>query len=357
MAYTDVDNAGNFFKVLKYTGNDTSGRGITGVGFQPDWVWIKNRSDGDPHKLFDVVRGAGKSLKTNSVDGQATNEENGYVSAFNSDGFTLTSGSSSIQDVNKNNENYISWNWLAGGSASSNSNGTITSSVSANTTSGFSIVTWTGDGSKSATVGHGLGAELGCIISKETDGTDWWHNWYSGLSGDSYNVFFNQTNAERAAYNDGHLKKLDNTTTFGFDSSTSNVNAVNQNGINNVAYCFVEKQGFSKFGKYIGNGSSDGPFVYTGFKVAYIYAKKINGTSAWRTWDKERVGYNRDNKFVYCNYSNAEESDGSLIDLCSQGFKFRGSSGDMNGNGDTYIFAAFAENPFVSSTGVPGTAK
>jgi len=351
MAYTDIDKSDDYFNTVLYTGNASS-RSITGVNFQPDWVWIKRRSTGDAHYLFDNVRTATKYISSNNTDTEVTNANT--LTSFDSDGFSL----GTVNETNKSGETFVSWNWLASNTTASNTDGSITSTVSANTTSGFSVVTWTGDGNKSATVGHGLGSELSCIIIKERTGGDWWHNWQTGLSGDSYNIFLNNTEPQRSAYNDGHVKKLNNSTTFGFDSSTSNVDAVNQSGVDNVGYCFAEKKGFSRFGSYVGNGSSDGSYIHLGFKPAFIMTKRTDSSTggSWQMYDNKRLGYNVDNNQMKADKTNAEDtSDG--LDILSNGFKMRNSGNSYNASGASYIYMAFAENPFVTSTGIPGTAR
>jgi len=362
MAYTTIDKSDDYFNTLIYTGNGTSGRSVTGVGFQPDWVWIKNRSDGDPHKLFDVVRGASKSIKSNSADAEVTNEENGYVSAFNSDGFTLTAGSSSQQDVNNSGENYVAWNWLASNTTASNTDGDITSTVSANTTSGFSIVSYTGNGSTNQTIGHGLGAVPSFIIVKARSTTMNWPT-YSKILGNGV-AFLDVTDAwanTPGAYDNYWYISGMTSSTFGV---SNNVNT-NTSGATFIAYVFAEKKGFSKFGTYIGNGSSDGPFIYTGFKPAFVMTKSSsNGGTYWNwgMWDTVRSPSNVNNKILASNTSDDESNPSNLganqnIDFLSNGFKHR--SGDVvnNSSGATYIYMAFAENPFVTSTGIPACAR
>ena len=344
MAYTTIDKSEDYFNTLIYTGNGTSERSVTGVGFKPDWVWIKNRDDNDPNKVFDIARGVSKSLKTNSSDSEVNTEENGYVSAFNSDGFTHTQGSSSQQDVNKNNEKYVSWNWLASNTTASNTDGGITSTVSVNTTAGFSICSWTHNGGNT-TIGHGLGAVPQVVITKERNNSGSWNSYFSAV-GNGHRMVLQGTNAKISS-------SIWNSTT-----PTSTVFSMNDSITSTmIAYCFAEKKGFSKFGSYTGNGSTDGTFVYTGFKPAWVMAKKTSGSGSWRIWDNRREGYNGDNAFSYANLSNAEEADGTIADLCSNGFKWRGNSQDMNGSGGSYLYMCFAENPFVSSSGVAGTAR
>jgi len=355
MAYTDIDKSDDYFNTLIYTGNGTSGRSVTGVGFKPDWVWIKNRDDGDPHKLFDVVRGASKSIKSNSSDAEVTNEENGYVSAFNTDGFTLTAGSSSQQDVNNNGEKYVAWNWLANNtSGSSNTNGSITSTVSANTTSGFSIVSYTGTGSN-ATVGHGLGVAPKMILVKNKNTTNSWEVFHASR-GATKVILLNRDEAEQT------LSSSWNNT-----APTSSVfsigTAVSTNGSGNglIAYCFAEKKGFSKFGSYDGNagvGAFVNNFQYLGFKPAFVMIKCYNAVESWNVFDNKRNGYNYQNNYLVPNSANAEVSAPNQgIDLLSNGFNPYYGTGTINRSGKSYIYMAFAESPFTTSTGIPTTAR
>jgi len=345
MAYTDIDKSDDYFNTVLYTGNASS-RSITGVNFQPDWVWIKRRSTGDAHYLFDNVRTATKYISSNNTDAEITNANT--LTSFDSDGFSL----GTVNETNKSGETFVSWNWLASNTTASNTDGSITSTVSANTTSGVSIVKFTGTGS-TATVGHGLGVAPDWYVVKR----------YNGGSGGQWNAYHSSLGATKYMLLNSTSGSFTSGTRWNNTEPTSSVFTVNTSGdVNNsgdlhVAYCFAEKKGFSKFGSYTGNGSTNGPFIYTGFKPAWVIAKRTNSTGSWRTWDNKREGYNGDNAFVYANLSNAEESDGTLVDLLSNGFKWRGSSADMNGSGSSYIYLAFAENPFVTSTGIAGTAR
>ena len=357
MAYTTINKPNEHFAVNAYTGQNGS-RDVTdtdNVNFTPDLVWIKHRDDVASHAIFDSVRGVGKWLESDTTDVEATEAQS--LTAFVDGGFSVgTQPNSPRTDESGGTPNHVAWMWRAGGTASSNTDGSITSSVSANTSNGFSIVTWTGDGSKSATVGHGLGSELACIIIRERDGGDWWHNWQKGLSSNSHNVFLNNTEGERSAYSDGHVKKLDNTTTFGFDSSTSNVNAVNHSGINNVAYCFAEIKGYSKFGSYTGNGNADGPFIYTGFKPSFVMIKKYSGTGHWMMMDNARNTFNEIGERLKANATDAG-ADASYQDHLSNGFKIRTNADSWNGSGANYIYMAFAEAPLVGTNNIPATAR
>ena len=346
MAYTTIDNPFKFFNTVLYTGNATA-RTITGVGFQPDLVWGKIRSESQDHVAVDSVRGATKQIYPSDNAGQQTESQG--LTGFASDGFTV--GTHAY--FNKNTATYVAWNWLAGGSASSNSDGDITASVSANTTAGFSIVKYTGNATNS-TVGHGLGVTPQVLIVKNLDSTsssaEHWRVQHHKVAASKV-LYLNQTNAEDT--NNDFQSTYPGTSTF----SISSADGCNKNGEENIAYCFAEKQGYSKFGSYTGNGNADGAFVYTGFKPAFVIFKRTNGTGNWQLIDNKRIGFNVDNYTLYPN-SNIADQDENDADILSNGFKLRGTGTDGNGSGDTYIYMAFAENPFVTSgTKAAGTAR
>ena len=350
MSYTTIKKPSDYFNTKLYTGNGTS-QSITGVGFQPDFIWVKERSSTSSHQLVDAVRGIYKRLISNGTNPES--DDSGSPNDFNSfdnDGFSILTGGG----VNENSQTYASWNWLANGTGVSNTDGSISSTVSANTTSGFSIVKWTGDSSASATVGHGLGTTPAVIITKELNGTDYWHVWHKNLTNPN-NLFLNTSLAQQAPP-DGTLSNV-GSSTFGFQGAT-NVVAVNESGIDNIGYCFADVQGYSKFGSYTGNGNADGTFVYTGFKPAWIMIKNTGGDS-WVMFDNKREGYNPDNDFLQPNTSNTEGTEaGAKIDLLSNGFKLRGSGGGIgqtNNSGSTYIYMAFASEPLVGDN--PATAR
>jgi len=351
MAYSVIKKPSDYFNTLLYSGNNTAQRQLTGVGFKPDLVWIKGRSGtygAYGHFLFDAVRGVGKQIFTNNSNAESTNLNNLY--SFNSDGFSL--GQSGVDAVtNGSSTEFVSWNWLASNGTASNTNGSITSTVSVNTTSKFSIGKWLGNSSASATVGHGLGTTPSVIITKELNGTDWWHVWHKDLTNPN-NMFLN-TNSAQQAPGDGTISNV-GSSTFGFQGAT-NVIAVNQSGINNVFYCFAEVKGFSKFGSYFGNGSSNGTFVYTGFKPAFIILKNTTNYD-WHIFDNTRNGYNLSNSSLKTNSSGAEYTfDDVSVDLLSNGFKLRGTDIAINQNGTKHIFMAFAEEPLVGDN--PATAR
>ncbi len=350
MAYTDIDKSDDYFNTLLYTGNGSSSRAVTGVGFQPDWMWFKRRDGSGTHSVFDIVRGTNGTVYRRLLpqDTGAEDTASGTVLAIGSDGFTLGNDS----NINQNSETYVAWNWLGSNGTASNTDGSITSTVSANTTSGFSVVTTTGTGS-AATIGHGLGAAPAMIIGKRRDsGSSEWRVYNKNLSSNSHILFLNNSNAEQS----GNSATWNNTAPTSSVFSVGTSGDVNASGGTFVFYCFAEKKGFSKFGKYTGNGSTDGTFVYTGFKPAFVMHKRIDSTSEWFMFDNKRLGYNPDSYRIMANLSDGEANPGGY-DLLSNGIKIRFTSGNVNGSGASYIYMAFAENPFVTSSGVPGLAR
>jgi hypothetical protein len=346
MAYTTIKKPSDYFNTKLYTGDGTDGREITGVGFQPDWCWFKARSTAYENQVYDVVRGATKRLVTNDTTAEGT-QTNGLQS-FDSDGFTVGNGNG----TNVNAVTYASWNWLANGTGVSNTDGSITSTVSANTTSGFSIVTWTGNATASQSVGHGLNAVPKVILTKNTDsGTQPWKCYFSEVG----NADYLQLNTTDVPTTSG---VWDNTTPSSSLIYISNDTGINGSGNTIVAYCFAEKQGFSKFGSYIGNGnSSNGTFVYLGFKPAFIIFKMIDNND-WYVFDNKRDGnYNPEgNKYLFPNSSIAEgTATTKKMDFLSNGFKLYTADGSQNQNGTTYIYMAFAEEPLVGDN--PCTAR
>ena len=346
MAYSSIDDPAIYFNTVLYTGNGST-QSVTGVGFQPDWVWNKNRSSARNHYATDSVRGVQKTLRQNSSDAESTNS--GGVTAFNSDGFSV--GSDNV--VNESGDSLVAWNWLAGGSASSNSDGSITSSVSASTTAGFSIVSYTGTGSN-ATVGHGLGAVPNWIIFKnrETDGQNWivYHSATSSTPQDDF-LKLNDTTAVGTSTSYGN-NTAPTTSVFSVGANDN----TNKSSEGQIAYCFAEKKGYSKFGSYTGNGNDDGTFVYTGFKPAWVMRKRTDSTNNWGMNDNKRNTFNITEELLLANSSNAA-SDGTGIDMLSNGFKMRSNSSLHNASGGTYIYMAFAESPFVNSNVVPTNAR
>ena len=346
MAYTDIDKPTDYFNTKLYTGTGAT-HNITGVGFQPDWVWIKKRSGVDGARMFDVVRGASEGLFTDS------NAEEVTVStehtSFNSDGFSL--GSS--ENVNESSGTFVAWNWLADNtSGSSNTDGSITSSVSASTTSGFSIVSYTGNGSDGATVGHGLGVNPSAILFKRRNGTSNWSLMGQNI-GTAFSSYLKLETTDAFNTNSGMLQNS-NSSTFTIGTSSR----VNTSTATMIAYCFAEKKGFSKFNSYTGNGNVDGTFVYTGFKPAMIIIKKNGAGDNWHIYDNKVNPTNVMDTNLRPNLSDAEITNANHnLDFVSNGFKWRTTSNTRQGSGSEVIYMAFAESPFVTSTGIPTTAR
>jgi hypothetical protein len=330
------DIPADYFNPVTYTGNGT-GQSITGVGFQPDWVWIKSRSDVDNNVLQDSVRGVTKQLFSSTTDAE-TSYTNG-VTSFDADGFTVATSNWS----NENGQTRVAWNWKAGGSAVANTDGTIASQVSANTKAGFSIVTYTGQ-TTADTVGHGLEQPLDFIIVKNRDTTNQWAVYSRALGSDVF-TYLNNTQAAVS----GNTSVWNNTdpTSSVFSIGTSNSTSGASSGDELVAYCFHSVEGFSKFGSYTGNGSADGPFVYTGFRPAYVMVKRTSNSGEWTIYDNKRSAFNLTDKNLKANNVTAEVVSGNnSIDIVSNGFKLRGFGSTSNASGDTYIYMAFAEMPY-----------
>ena len=342
-----INKSSDYFNTVLYTGNGTDNHGITGVGFKPDWVWLKARNQPDYHYSMDSVRGALKALFQNDTSAESTFADS--LKSFDTDGFTLgTSG-----DLNASSQTMASWNWLAGGTGVSNTQGSITSTVSANTTSGFSIVGYTGTLSTD-TVGHGLGTTPNIIIVKNrTTAQNWSVN--GNVGGLIYGTNKLLLQGTDALISDTNEVTSANTTTF----SLSNSIATNESGSNLIAYCFAEKKGFSKFGSYTGNGSTNGTFVYTGFKPAFVITKRTDGTVDWYMFDNKRQNsFNVVNGMLRPSATSTELDESSVyVDFLSNGFKWRGNNAGNNTSGGSYIYMAFAENPFVTSTGIPACAR
>jgi len=330
---TASTTANKYFDVSLYTGNGST-QSITGVGFQPDWVWLKARSAAFGHGLFDVLRGTTKRLSSDGTGAEGT--ESG-VTAFNSDGFTI--GSATFG--NNNGTTMVGWQWRANGSGVTNTAGSITSTVSANTTAGFSIVTYTGTGAN-ATVGHGLGVAPSMIMIKcRTGAASNWLVYHQSLSANG-SVFLNLTDAYFA--NSAYWQNTAPTSTVFSIGTAAGLNA---STVQIVAYCFAPVAGYSAFGSYVGNGNADGPFIYTGFRPRYYILKNITNAQSWSVQDTSRSPYNVGSAVLLPNSSSAELTGTDFVDILSNGFKIRhSSSGNNNNNGDTYIYMAFAESPF-----------
>jgi len=339
MAYTTINKSTDYFNTTLWTGDGNSTQNITGTGFNADWIWLKGRSGAGDHQLYDKVRGVQKMIISNGTNAESTNSIG--LQTFGSDGFTMGS------DMTGNGSTFVSWNWLANGAGSSNTEGDITATVSANTTSGFSIIKFTSAGSVSQTYGHGLNGTPKLWIIKDTSqSSNNWQVYYNGT--DRLKLDTTEATSTTAAY----LMSA-NATTITTPSNSDSAWG-NGNGINYITYAFQEIKGFSKIGQYTGNGNTDGAFVYTGFKPAFVLHKRTDNTSDWDLFDNKRVGYNVDNRILAPN-TNASEVTATKIDLLSNGFKLRTSTGG-NYSG-TYIYMAFAEAPLVGSNNIPATAR
>jgi len=346
MAYTTVNDPSAYFQTQLFTGTGSS-LSVTNTGnanLQPDWVWIKNRDISASHVLTDTTRGATKSLFSDQDSGQAT--ETQQLTSFNSDGFTV--GTSN--NVNGNGNASVAWQWKAnGGTTSSNGAGSITSTVQANTTAGFSVVSYVGNGVNGASVGHGLTAIPSVIIFKRTDGV---RNWM---------VYHQAIGPTKATFLDLSAAADTDSVYFSNTAPTSGIfylgtnNKGNGDGTAYIAYCFAEKQGYSKFGSYTGNGSADGSFVYTGFSPAWVVVKRTDSGNNWHMHDNKRAPYNSNNKTLYPNLNNPEATED--FDMLSNGFKLRESGGGYNADGGTYIYMAFAQNPLVATNDVIALAR
>ena len=330
------------FDATLYTGTGAATQTATNSGsMQPDFVWIKDRSQSTRHVLTDSVRGVGKSLYSSTTDSEGTDDSTGYLSAFNSNGFTLNRGSGGLGErVNYTSDNYVAWQWKAGGAAVANTSGSISSQVSVNSTAGFSIVTYTGTGAN-ATVGHGLGVVPSLYVVKRRNNVDGWFVYSNQLAATQYLRL--NTTAAAATFNFWQ----DTAPTSSVFSISTDV-SVNANSDTYVAYCFAQVAGYSAFGSYTGNGSTDGTFVYTGFRPRWILIKvSSGGTGSWILYDTARNTYNVSQSILYPNLSDAEATTSSAnLDILSNGFKLRTSNADFNGSTFTYIYACFAENPF-----------
>ena len=339
----------DYFNVALYTGNGSS-QSITGVGFQPDLIWFKSRSTVANHALIDAVRGRSKLLFSSLTDAEATSTTTAKdLVSFDADGFTVgvpeQNGS-----INTNGTTNVAWNWKANGAGSSNTAGTITSTVSANTTAGFSIVTYTGDGTQTGkTVGHGLGVTPAMIIVKCRSETNNWNVWHKSLSSSTTSAL--QLSTTGAAFTDIYAwgSTAPTSSIFGVGTQTGVNVWTNKLNATFVAYAFAEVAGYSAFGSYTGNGSTDGPFVFCGFRPRYVMIKRTDSSTNgdWEIKDSSRSPYNVANSYLYANLANAEGTSSTVdTDFCSNGFKLRAIYTGINASGGTYIYAAFAESPF-----------
>jgi hypothetical protein len=352
MAYTDIDKPSDYFETVTYAGGTTD---ISSLDFQPDFVWGKKRDGAENHALFDSVRGATKTINSNTTALEST--RSGSLTSFDSDGFTL-GGSDGI--ISNSGSTYVAWSWKAG-TAFSNSAGAngadIASSGSVNTTAGFSIVKWVGNATDDQQILHGLSSTVKMIICKRYIGgsADSWIVYHVGLPVTQY-LILNSTSAGLS----------DNEVIWSDEHPTSSVFTVGNHGTTNddgstmIGYCFADVKGYSKFSSYIGNGNVSGSYIHLGFKPAFVLVKRTDATANWSLIDNTRDPFNVTYHFLEPNVNDDEFTPSgpqAAFDFCSQGFKCRSTNGAINASGGTYIYMAFAENPFVTSTGVPATAR
>ena len=353
MAYTNIDDPSAYFQIKTGVGaSQPQSHTFDGNSdLQPDFVWWKRRDSSGNHWLHDTSRGINKYLLANGTNTEGTDAN--QITSLNTNGFST---GSSWFDLGS--QTWVAWAWKAnGGTTSSNSDGDLTSTVQFNSTAGFSIVTYTGkDPIEPLQVGHGMGEAPDVIIIKNRSSARLWAVYHKDLTSPAANRYL--------ILNTSTYGELANSTLWGNVAPSSTIintgeNAgVNQPNENLVAYCWKERQGFSKFGKYVGNGNANGPFVYTGFKPALVINRRIDAGGPWTIFDNARCPNNVNNAKLYPNATDAEvTTTGDPIDFLSNGYKLRGSGSDCNVSGGSYIYMAFAENPFVTSTGIPTTAR
>ena len=326
MAYTDIDDPTEYFNTVTYTGNGASSHAITGVGHQPDFVWIKRRDSAVNHLLHDSIRGVTKLLVSNTTGADDVNTN--ILLGFDSDGFRVGANSAS----NVSSGTFVSWNWKE------------------SATSGFDIISYTGNAT-GRTISHSLSAVPKWIIVKNRSSSENWIVYHVSV-GNSKRVGLNQTNAESStAQSWGGTTPTSSVITLGTSSGT------NANGDDFIMYAFADVKGFSKFGKYSANNNADGPFVYLGFRPAWLMLKVIDGnTGGWDLYDNKRGAFNGQISMLQAN-ANSAQATSDAVDFLSNGFKIRNTSGNQNGSGDTIIYMAFAESPFVNSNKVPTNAR
>jgi len=355
MAYTNIDDPSAYFQTATYTGAGAS-QTVTNDGnsdLQPDFLWIKRRNAGYGHVVVDSNRGLGSSnppyLATEATDAENSNQN--WISGVGTDGFTIGINE---QNLSNTSGTYAAWQWkVNGGTTSTNNDGSTASTVQVNQDAGFSIITYTGTGSET-TFGHGLGVAPEVIIAKKRGGAASWVVWFKAFNNSDGYLVLNATDKMEEA-----------TTIFTNTDPTSSVitlgssSTVNQNTVTHLMYAFSPKQGYSKFGSYKGNGNADGPFVYTGFQPAFILFKKSSDAGDnWMMYDHKRPGYNVTDEALHPNSAVGEYDNANAnLDILSNGFKLRSSFGWVNQSSHTYMYMAFAKHPFVTSTGIPTTAR
>ena len=355
MAYTAIDDPAVYFQTKIYTGT-SSDHAVTldaDTDMAPNLVWIKDRDYGNYHVLFDTVRGVENSLIPSETLAEANQHATGYLSVFGSDGFTVIAGSTNPNNVNTDAHKYVAWNWKAGTTSglTTNASTDITpSAYSFSQDAGFSILAYTGNETSGAKLAHGLGVKPDMVITKSTAAASGWGVYHKSL-GATYGMLLNTTAAkddDATAWNDVEPDTVN--ITLGSSINTNKTGTC-------IAYAFAEKQGYSKFSSFVGNGNDDGTFVYTGFKPSFLMHRYTVAGNDWYVHDTKRQTHNFNNLRLEANNNDAEVAGGDKIDILSNGFKMRKTNAQFNASGGTHIYMAFAENPFVTSTGVPATAR
>jgi len=352
MAYTTIDDPSAHFQTVLWTGDGNSTQAITNTGnsdLQPDFIWSKLRSGANSHHVSDTSRGITIKSATNNTNAEGTDAT--IHASVQSDGFTVGDAGA----VNTDSATYVAWQWKCnGGTRTTNteSGNNPAGGYQANTTAGFSIIDYTGTGA-TGTMAHGLGVIPEWIVFKARAGTENWPN-YHVSTGNTHAVDLNRT-----------VVKQDNDTLFNDTTPTSSVftvgsdSAINADGVAYIAYCFTPIQGYSKFGSYVGNGNDDGPFIYTGFKPAMFFRKRTDGANGWNIWDNQRATFNEMHTSSAIHTTAAEDSNTGYndIDFLSNGVKIHDTGDSHNGSDMNYIYCAWAESPFVTSEGIPATAR
>ena len=349
MAYTNIKKSSDYFNTVTYSGNGSNGHAISGLDFQPDWVWLKNRNTGNTHEAFDSVRGATKTLFPDRADAEYVNST-GSLTSFNSDGFTVGGG----DGANKSGSGIASWNWKAGTTSIPSGSSTAPTAVSINATAGFGIYEYTGTGVTGRTLAHGLNSAPKMMIVKRLNSTRNWGVYHSSLANTEY-LELNTTTAKQTGNWWGNTTPTSSLLYLGNDGAT--------NGSSDpfIMYAFADVQGYSKFGSYVGNGSAtNGTFIYTGFSPAFVMVKRTDGANNWNIKDNRRnnastsFNINPRNATLLPNTSDADQ-DANALDFLSNGFKNTSTGNDVNASGGNYIYMAFAEQPLVGDN--PATAR
>ena len=338
---TAANAANKYFDATLYTGTGATLSVTNAGGFQPDFVWLKSRSATTNHHLYDAVRGTTKVVVGNTTESESTSANT--ITSFNSGGFTVGTNTA----INTSAATYVGWQWWAGGSTVTNTSGSISSQVRASTTAGFSVVTYIGNGTGGATIGHGLGAAPGMLMFKNRDETGGnsilvWHSSFTNQE----QMLLSST---AAIYNPGNGLYFNSTTPGASVVTLGTSGSTNPSAVNMLMYAWTPIAGFSSFGKYTGNASTDGPFIFTGFRPRFLLTKRSDAVESWRIGDSARSPYNGVELELFANLSNVEEDNDNPIDYLSNGFKIRTSSSSHNASGGTYIYMVFAETPFKNS--------